>query len=388
MAASTDIDPPRPVPDARPRMSGISSQLRRAPTKYRPISRIAAGGMAEVWRAEARFEDGTSHQVAIKRVLPAHGDPAFEAMFQDEARLGMLLRHRNIVRVHDARKVGRTFIMVMELVDGDSLRGLVKRAHARQARFPLPAALHIARELAKALAYVHTAVDAQGRHLGIVHRDVSPHNVLLGRDGAVKLSDFGLADAEVHAHQRDPKQVGGKLGYLAPEVIRQAGADHRIDLFATGIVLWEMLAGRRLFRGQDDRETVRLVARCVVPDIRKLNPAVPRGVAQLLDKLLAPFPDARFGSGHALVDALEEQIEGIDGSVGPRDVSLLVGLHLAQLRRSKPREERPFAVAEMLEHELAAFAEAAAGGSVGEAPLDPADFGIASGVRPRPREDD
>ncbi len=372
-------------------MAGISSQLRRAPTRYRPISRIAVGGMAEVWRADALFEDGTSHQVAIKRVLPQMGDELFRAMFEDEARLGMLLRHRNIVRVYDARNIGNTYIMVMELVDGDSLKGIVKRAHERKAKFPVPAALHITRELARALAYVHTAVDGAGRHLGIVHRDVSPHNILLGRGGDVKLTDFGLADADVHAHQRDENQVGGKLGYLAPEVIRRTTADHRIDLFAAGIVLWEMLAGRRLFRGKDDQETIRLVARCVVPDIRKMNPQVPRGVAAILDKLLVPFPDSRFGSGHALVDALDEQIEAIDREVGARDVSLLVGLHLAQVRREEPKEERPLAVAELLAQELAAFAEQAQGDVFGgEAPLDPSDFdfGIRSGVRPRPKKGD
>ena len=374
-----------------PPMARISSQLRRAPTRYQPLSRIAVGGMAEVWRAEAIFEDGTSHQVAIKRVLPQMGDELFRAMFEDEARLGMLLRHRNIVRVYDARNVGETYIMVMELVDGDSLKGLVERAHARKARFPIPAALLIARELAKALAYVHTAVDGEGNHLGIIHRDVSPHNILLGRKGEVKLTDFGLADAEVHAHQRDENHVGGKLGYLAPEVIRRSAPDHRIDLFAAGIVLWEMLAGRRLFRGKNDQETVSLVARCVVPDIRKVNPSVPRGVAAILDKLLVSFPDSRFGSGQALVEALDEQIQSIDREVGARDVSLLVGLHLAQAQKEKPKEERPFAVAELLAQELAAFAEQAQGDVFGgDAPLDPNDFdfGIRSGVRPRPSKDD
>jgi len=372
-------------------MARISSQLRRAPTRYRPISRIAVGGMAEVWRAEAIFEDGTSHEVAIKRVLPEMGDALFRAMFEDEARLGMLLRHRNIVRVYDARSIGKTYIMVMELVDGDSLKGLVDRAHQRSARFPIPAALHITRDLARALAYVHTAVDGEGNHLGIIHRDVSPHNILLSRKGAVKLTDFGLADAEVHAHQRDENQVGGKLGYLAPEVIRRSDPDHRIDLFAAGIVLWEMLAGRRLFRGKNDQETVSLVARCVVPDIRKVNPGVPRGVAAILDKLLVSFPDSRFASGEALVDALDEQIQAIDREVGARDVSLLVGLHLAQVRKDEPTEERPFAVAELLEQELAAFAEQAQGDVFGgDSPLDPNDFdfGIRSGVRPRPTEDD
>ena len=357
----------------------LSSQLRRAPTQYRPLSRIAVGGMAEVWRAEAVFEDGSSHQVAIKRVLPQKGDAQYKAMFEDEARLGMLLRHRNIARVYDARNIGSTYIMVMELVDGDSLKGLLERAHERRARMPLAAALHICRELAQALGYVHRAVDLRGAPLGIIHRDVSPHNILLGRNGDVKLTDFGLADAEVHAHQRNENQVGGKLGYLAPEIIRRGEVDHRIDVFAAGIVLWEMLAGRRLFRGQTDQRTVELVGRCVVPSLRKLNPAVPSGVAGVVDRALASSPEARYASADELEADLEAQIEHVDRDVGPRDVALLVGLHLAQVRSQPNRRSDPAApeVAKLLEHELALFAEDAAGAPrvmTGDAPLDPADF--------------
>src|SRR5690606_24356219 len=181
------------------------------------------------------------HPVAIKRVLPElAGQPVFRSMFEDEARLGMALRHDNIVRVFDARDVGGTFIMIMELVDGTSLKDLLARAHVRRAPMPVPTAPPVARELARALDYAHTARDEQGRRLGIVHRDVSPHNLLLGRGGRVKLADFGLADASVHETQLDDGMLGGKLGYLAPEIIRQEPTSHQIDIFALGIVLWEM----------------------------------------------------------------------------------------------------------------------------------------------------
>lgn len=336
--------------------------------------------MAEVWRADATFEDGGRHEVAIKRVLPSMGQPMFRTMFEDEARLGMMLQHPNIVRVYDARDIGGTYIMVMELVDGDSLKGLLERAHERGAQMPLPAALHIARELARALEYAHHAVDAQGKKLGIIHRDVSPHNLLLGRDGSVKLTDFGLADASVNATLRSEDMVGGKLGYLAPEIIRQQPHGAPIDLFALGIVLWEMLAGRRLFQGKDDSETVQKVARCEVPSICEINGRVPSRVEALLLRLLAPDPVLR-PSGAQVVQAVDELLAG--AAVGPGDVALLVGLHQAQKAREKPEEVVPLGMAELLEHELEQFAAG------GDAPLDPRDFGgISSGVRARPRPED
>ncbi|MEM6957259.1 MAG: serine/threonine-protein kinase [Myxococcota bacterium] len=358
----------------------LTARLRGAPTKYRPLERIAVGGMAEVWRAEARTEDGAVHEVAIKRVLPEMGQPLYRAMFEDEARLGMLLRHPNIVRVYDARDVGGTYIIVMELVSGDSLKGLLDPAHARGASMPVAAALYIARELARSLAYVHTATSAEGAPLGIVHRDVSPHNLLLGKDGAVKLTDFGLAEANV---VEDRDLMGGKLGYLAPEIVNRGAIGAPIDVFALGVTLWEMLAGRRLFQGVDDRETVQNVARCEVPTLHAENELVPTSVDALLARVLAKDPAQRLDAG-VVTQALDRALAG--AHVGPKDVSLMVGLHLAKKAREE-RDKQSDAMAAiglaLLEQELEEFAALAGG----DAPLDPADFasgGSASGLRVRP----
>lgn len=362
----------------------LSTQLRRAPTRYEPIARLAVGGMAEVWRAKAVFEDGGDHEVAIKRVLPHMGaQPLFRAMFEDEARLGMLLRHPNIVRVYDARDVGGTFIMVMELVDGDSLKSVLERAHDRAAPMPLAMALHVGRELAAALDYVHTAEDEEGAHMGIVHRDVSPHNLLLGRDGAVKLTDFGLADASVHQNVHGEEMVGGKLGYLAPEIIHQQGVDHRIDLFGMAIVLWEMLAGRRLFQGEDDRQTIQNVAKCEVPSLRRFNDRVPERVDELLRVMLDRDPDRRLPSARRITEALDALLRRIDRDVSYKDVALVVGLHLHQKKREAPREEpsspEALRLADLFNDELAAFVAGAA--DTGASALDPNEFSI--GVRKR-----
>ncbi len=353
----------------------LTTRFRRAPTRYEPLARLAAGGMAEVWRGDAVFEDGDRHSVAIKRVLPElASQPLYLSMFRDEARLGMALRHPNIVRVYDARDVGGTFIMIMELVDGTSLKELLEQAHQRQAPMPVASALFITYQLARALEYAHSAVDHTGQPLAIIHRDVSPHNLLLSRTGEVKLADFGLADANVHSTQLGDGMLGGKLGYLAPEIIRQQPSTPQIDLFAVGIVLWEMICGRRLFQGATDAETVQAVARCEVPSATRFNRGVTRGVDAFLRTILASDPRDRFPTASDVVAALAQLIQQIDDQVGPRDVGLLVGLFLATRRRKAP-EAVPQAFADLLAQELAMFSEAASSEhDLGALPLDPDSF--------------
>ncbi|MBX3274112.1 MAG: serine/threonine protein kinase [Sandaracinaceae bacterium] len=354
----------------------LTQKLRMAPTRYVPSARLASGGMAEVWKGVAHFQDGGSHPVAIKRVLPElAAQEIYRAMFQDEARLGMALRHPNIVRVYDARDVGGTYIMIMELVDGCSLKSLLDRAQERRAPMPVPSALHIAWQLAKALEYAHAATDAQGEPMGIIHRDVSPHNLLLARNGDVKLADFGLADASVHSTQLGDGMLGGKLGYLAPEIIRQEPSTPQIDIFAVGIVLWEMLAGRRLFQGRTDAETVQAVARCEIPSLRAINRRVTPDLEELLGAILDPDPRRRVASGAECAASLDVLIRRIDPGVGARDVALLVGLHLASVRQEQ--DAVPAAVAELLAQELAMFSQQAAGEDLldlGAQPLDPDSF--------------
>ena len=352
----------------------VHRRLRSPSTRYRPVARLAVGGMAEVWSGEAVLEGGEVVPVAIKRVLPQMGDAMFLKMFEDEARLGMLLDHPNIVRVYDARDVGGTYIMIMELVLGDTLKGLLDPAHERQRPMPVPVALHVGRELARGLGYAHEATEADGTPLGIIHRDVSPHNLLLGKDGSVKLTDFGLADASVNETQREDGMVGGKFGYFAPEILRQERHDHRVDLFALGIVLWEMLAGRRLFHGPDERETLKKVLACEVPYLPALNPGVPEEVDQVVRAILHPDPDQRYRSGHDIAEALTALVDWLAPDCGAADVALLVKLHLAMKAKVKPVEIEPIGLAYLLAQELEAFQQKASGADAGEVPLDPTSF--------------
>jgi serine/threonine protein kinase len=354
--------------------SRLTTNLRRAPTRYMPLTRLAAGGMAEVWKGDAVFESGERYPIAIKRVLPQlAAQEIYRGMFVDEARLGMLLQHPNIVRVYDARDVGGTFIMIMELVDGTSLKSILERAHARSACMPPATALFIARELARALEYAHAAVDADGKPLGIIHRDVSPHNLLFGKDGAVKLADFGLADASVHSTQLGGGMLGGKLGYLAPELIAQQPSTAQIDIFAAGIVLWEMLAGRRLFQGDDDTGTIRAVAKCEVPAPSQFNRRAPKEIDDLVWRVLAPDPRKRTPTAAALVEELDRALKRIDAKVSQRDVALVVGLHLAT--EPPPPQPSAEAAAANFMNELDAFVANGGGADLGAAPLDPDLFG-------------
>ncbi len=355
---------PRPQPN-------LSTELRRAPTRYEPTKRIATGGMAEVWRANAIFDDGSHYPVAIKRVIPSISDPLFRTMFEDEARLGMLLRHPNIVRVYDARNVGETYIMVMELVDGESLRRLTRAAQKTNASIGLPLATWIAQEVAKALAYAHRARDEGGRGLGIVHRDVSPQNILLGTNGDVKLADFGLADATVHEHVRAEDMIGGKVAYLSPEILRGEGADHRADLFALGVLFWEMVAGRRLFVGENDAHTVRRIAACEVPELA----GVVEGGAEadaIVRRLITRDPNDRLHDAAVLASRFRHVIDYNGWSVGDEEVARAVREFRADMSRAAGAPQ----VSTMLEDELAQFAEATADSpfDLGAAPLDPETF--------------
>lgn len=289
-----------------PKAHSRVAEFRRGNARYSPTARLAAGGMAEVWRGQAQFADGQSQAVAIKRVLPAlASNTHYRRMLEDEARLGMLLRHPNIVRVFDAREVRGSYIIIMELVDGPSLRDLIPKLTERGLKLPVSVAVHIARQLAKALCYTHEAIDEWGRDLNIIHRDVSPHNVLVSKEGIAKLMDFGLANASSNLAERDPGMIGGKFGYLTPELVLQQRSSHLLDIFALGVVLWECLTGRRLFQGKDDGETVRKVARCEVPPASSINSEVPDELEQVLAGMLAKNPDERYQSARDLLGDLE-----------------------------------------------------------------------------------
>lgn len=273
--------------------------------RYRIIEKVDAGGMAEIYKAKAFTVDGFEKTVAIKRILPSLcSRPKFVNMFLDEARLAMYLNHANIVQVFDVGRAQGTYFIVMEFVEGHNLRRIFQRLTEVGARFPVPIAIFIATEALKGLAHAHERRDAQGNLLGIVHRDVSPPNILISRSGEVKLTDFGLAKAVTQGELTDPGIVKGKFSYLSPEAADGRAVDHRTDIFSMGVVLWELLANRRLFLGKTEVETVELVQKTDVPLLTLLNPDVTENLDRLVRRALHRDPRKRFPSARDMGDHL------------------------------------------------------------------------------------
>src|SRR5580658_10408740 len=217
---------------------------------YELLQRIATGGMAEVYLARRGGPHGFQKIVAVKRILPQLArDPDFTAMFVDEARVCARLGHPNIVQVFDFGEHAGDLYMAMEYVDGTTGARLIRAAAAADEELPLDVSLHIALSILRGLEYAHAARDEEGLPLALVHRDVSPGNVLIDRSGAVKLTDFGIARATEVEPRTEAGQLKGKLGYMSPEQVVGRDLDSRSDIFTVGIVLAEMLILRPLFSG-------------------------------------------------------------------------------------------------------------------------------------------
>ncbi|MGE5786044.1 MAG: serine/threonine protein kinase [Myxococcales bacterium] len=269
--------------------------------RYRVLQRIAAGGMAEVFRAESAGVEGFKKTVAIKRVLPHLAEKKqFIGMFLDEARLSAHLSHSNCVQVFDIGMGDNTYFIVMEFVDGADLKALIEHQKKLNRPFPVQQACLICLKICEGLSYAHECRDSKGRELHIVHRDMSPPNVLITRYGEVKIVDFGLAKANSQLEKSEPGIIKGKFGYLSPEAAQGYTVDHRTDVFAVGIILWEMLAGRRLFLGDTDLDTVRQVQAANIPLISQFNPFCNRDIEAVLAKALARDPDQRYSSARQL----------------------------------------------------------------------------------------
>jgi len=263
--------------------------------RYRVIKRLASGGMAEVFVAESAGIEGFRKQVAIKRVLPQLSkNEQFINMFLDEARLCGRLAHSNVVSVFDIGVGDNTYFIVMEYVDGADLKQVIEHQKKLSKPMPVESACFIATKICQGLAYAHDLHTPEGEHLNIVHRDVTPANVLITRHGECKIVDFGLAKASSQLANSDAGVIKGKFGYLAPETVMELGVDPRVDVFAAGIILWEMLAGRRLFLGDTDFATVKLVRDAVIPQLKPINPDVPPELEEILRKALARDRDTRY----------------------------------------------------------------------------------------------
>jgi serine/threonine-protein kinase len=354
--------------------------------RYHLLEKLESGGMAEVFLGEATSVHGFKKRVAIKRVLPhlaSHTN--FIGMFLDEARLGARLTHANIVSVFDIGKSDNSFFIVMEFVDGTNLKKIMEALRAKGERFPLKDVIYIAMETCRGLSYAHELLDDDGHPVDLVHRDVSPPNILVSKRGEVKVTDFGLAKARTQLERTDPGVVKGKFSYLSPEVATGQDVDERADIFALGVCIWEMLAGRRLFLGNTDYETVQAVSNADVPSLVGVHPEVDPQFEAVVLKALARDPADRFPTARDLGDALASYLFHHQMKVTSWDIANLVK---AALERQKSVPPQPMMIDGMIQEELGRFTSLESDANapvdpstsfalrpdVGAAPLDASDF--------------
>ncbi len=293
--------------------------------QYTLLERIAVGGMAEVWKARMRGVEGFQKTVAIKRILPHMNDNAeFVGMFIDEAKLAAQLTHPNIVHIYDLGKIGRDYYIAMEYVDGKDLRSLLNAARRKGMAMPLGLGLLIAARVASALDYAHRKRDFEDRELGLVHRDVSPQNVLLTDEGDVKLCDFGIAKAVSKVGQTQMGALKGKLQYMSPEQAWGRPVDARSDLFSLGAVLFEMVTGERLFTGDSEISVLESVRQGRTRLPRQVDPSIPREVDEIVARALAVDPKDRFQTANEMKQRLEAALAALSPSIGQTDLALFI----------------------------------------------------------------
>jgi hypothetical protein len=318
-----------------------------APTSERRLGRytlfgeIASGGMATVHVGRLAGEGGFSRIVAIK-CLHRHlaDDPEFRAMFLDEARLAARIQHPNVVSTVDVGTSEQGMFLVTEYVVGESLASLVRASAERGERILASIAVRILIDTLNGLHAAHVATDDAGTPLSIVHRDVSPQNILVGTDGLARVIDFGIAKAATSSHTTREGQLKGKLRYMAPEQFKDAGVSPQTDIYAASVVLWELLTGERLFGGSNDAAIMGRVLEGVVAPASKLAPGVSRELDAIVQRGLARDPRDRFGSAQQMAEALEGTapttgrqvgvwVERVVGDVLRKRAAMIEGSHVA-----------------------------------------------------------
>jgi serine/threonine-protein kinase len=293
--------------------------------RYQVVDRIATGGMAELFKATLTGDQGFAKPVAIKKILPHLAqDRSFVEMFYDEARITAQLDHRNIVQVYELGTDSDTPYIAMQLVDGVDVLALLRECARAQIRLSPELAALIARDVLEALDYAYHAHGADGRQLRIIHRDISPGNVLLSWRGDVKLTDFGIARASERRHKTEAGTLKGKYGYMSPEQVSGGEMDARSDIFSVGILLAEMVMARRLFTSSNDLDILLMVRDARLDRLHKYADEFPVELRVLIVRALQRRPEDRWQSAGEFRDALDEWIRRTS-RVGSRDLAALIG---------------------------------------------------------------
>ena len=274
--------------------------------KYYLLERISVGGMAEVFKAKAFGVEGFERLIAVKRILPSIAeDLEFITMFIDEAKIAVQLNHANIAQIFDLGKVGDSYFIALEYVPGKDLRAIFDRMRRNKELVPIPMDCYVTMKICEGLDYAHNKKDAAGRDLNLVHRDVSPQNVLISYDGEVKIIDFGIAKAAGKAGKTQAGILKGKFGYMSPEQVRGLPLDRRSDIFSVGICLYELLTGERLFIGESDFSTLEKVRNVEIIPPSTYNKRIPEELERIVLKALAKEVEDRYQTAMDLHDDLQ-----------------------------------------------------------------------------------
>jgi eukaryotic-like serine/threonine-protein kinase len=273
---------------------------------YQLLKRLATGGMAQIYLARQQGMEGFEKLLVVKRILPHLAENEdFVRMFLDEARIAARLNHPNIVQIFNLGAEAESYFIAMEYIHGEDVRRVWKRAESHGKTFPIPLVCRVIMDACSGLDHAHKKTDSAGRPLGIVHRDVSPQNILITFDGAVKVVDFGIAKATDQATVTKSGVLKGKYSYMSPEQAAGKRLDARSDIFALGVVLYELLTGTRLFKRHNEIQTLNAVTACRVQPPSEVNARLPKDLDGLVLKALAKNPDERYQDALALHDALE-----------------------------------------------------------------------------------
>lgn len=314
-----------------PAVKLLDTGVRQRLDRYELVGELASGGMATVFLGRIAGVGGFQRFVAIKRLHPHLAtEQEFVEMFIDEARLAAGIHHPNVVPILDIGTSERGYYLVMEYIEGDTLARLLARAATSGERLPVPIAIRIILDTLAGLHAAHELRDDQDKLLGLVHRDVSPQNVLVGVDGTARITDFGVARASARLTSTRAGQLKGKLAYMAPEQAKGKDVDRRADVFAMGTVVWEVLAGKRLFKAEDEAATLNRVLFEPIPKLRDADPSLPAALEAVTMKALDRDPDKRFASCSELADALERAGRATRSIASARDVASYVQKLLGQ----------------------------------------------------------
>lgn len=305
--------------------------------QYVLLEKVATGGMAELFRAKKIGIEGFEQVLAVKRILPhLSSDEEFVNMFIAEAKLAAQLTHKNIAQIYDFGKIEQSYFISMEYIRGKDLKAILKKVSLERRKLPVGIAVFIAKEVAAALSYAHIQKDSAGNDLNIIHRDISPQNILVSYEGEVKIIDFGIAKAIAHS-KTTTGMLKGKLSYMSPEQAWGKPVDHRSDIFSLGVVLYEMLTGRKLFQGDSEVGTLEMLRKAKIEPLPSaVNMDLPSGLEAKVLKALAREASERYQNA----SDMELDLWGASVNVLEGNPVLALKQYMNDLFRSEMESER------------------------------------------------